>query len=113
MERAIRTDPLINIIPKVSTESALAFLRSQIGINRNPLNFKIMSDMNRENESPSNNAGARFIKECNQMGLTYDTLIFTSSEAKAKAVLEKEKVDPKSVQVTVATNDAVKFLTFA
>lgn len=35
MEKAIVNDPLLNIIPKVSTECALAFLQSPIGQHRN------------------------------------------------------------------------------
>ena len=48
--KAMKLDPLINIIPKVSTECALAFLKSQLGSNRCPLEFRVMSDMTRNNE---------------------------------------------------------------
>ena len=50
IETAIKKDPLINIIPKFSTECALAFLRSQIGVNRNKSEFRIVTDMTRKNE---------------------------------------------------------------
>jgi hypothetical protein len=62
MEQAMKMDPLLNIIPKISTECALAFLESQLGSSRNPLEFRIMSDMTRNNETPSENAGARFVQ---------------------------------------------------
>ena len=84
----MRIDPLVNIIPKISTECALAFLQSQLGSSRHPLEFRIMSDMTRTNENPSENAGARFVQQCKKRGYKYKTAIFTSSEAKAKKMLE-------------------------
>ena len=49
MEQAMVKQPLINIIPKVNTEAALAFLRSELGRNRPKSEFRIVSDMTRKN----------------------------------------------------------------
>lgn len=80
IEKAMVNDPLLSIIPKNSTECAIAFLQSPIGQHRNPNEFRILSDMNRDNELPSHNAGARFIQACKKMWLTYLMLIFTSNK---------------------------------
>ena len=84
MQEAIIKNPLLSIVPKVSTECALAFLNSQIGQNRDVSEFRIISDMNRKNENPSNNAGARLIQACKKLGLKYKMLIFTSDKEKAE-----------------------------
>lgn len=58
----------MSIIPKVSTECALAYLNCDLGkevrADNNSNNLKIISDMTRKNENSSHNAGARFAKEC-------------------------------------------------
>jgi hypothetical protein len=46
------------------------------------------------------------------MGLPYKTLIFTSSEAKAKKALEELSVSGTSINITVATEETLKFLHF-
>ena len=53
MERAFLKDPLLNIIPKISTETAMAFIKSSLCKNRKPSEFRILSDMTRKNENPS------------------------------------------------------------
>jgi hypothetical protein len=66
MEMALRKVPLLGIIPKVSTECALAYLNCELGKkvreDNNHNNLKIISDMTRNNEQSSHNAGARFAK---------------------------------------------------
>lgn len=63
MEIAYYNSKILKIIPKISTETALAFVKSlKTFINSGNTKYKIMSDMTRKNESPSNNAGARIVK---------------------------------------------------
>jgi hypothetical protein len=47
MQRALRQQPFLNIIPKISTECALAFLKSELGKNRSKEDFRMITDMNR------------------------------------------------------------------
>ena len=72
-----------------------------------------MSDMTRKNETPSHNAGARFVKALQDSGFNnLEVMIFTSSTQKAIDELKKLKVDfNKNLKVTISTSDAVKFLT--
>lgn len=82
MERAILQEPLLNIIPKVSTETAIAFIKSQLCRNRKAEEFRIISDMTRNNESSSHNAGARFVKQLLPIYNSLKILIFTGNKAK-------------------------------
>ena len=72
-----------------------------------------MSDMTRNNEYPSQNAGARFVKSLQDSGFKHlDVMIFTSSRQKALDELRKLNAEINSkLQVTVSTSDAIKFLT--
>lgn len=54
----------IKIIPKNSTQSAESFLNSMMSQIKNlKINLRIVTNMNRYNEEPHNNAGARFYNE--------------------------------------------------
>jgi hypothetical protein len=72
-----------------------------------------MSDMTRYNESPSQNAGARFVKSLQDSGFKHlKVMIFTSSKQKALDELKKLNAEINSnLLVTISTNDAIKFLT--
>ncbi|CAF1340849.1 unnamed protein product [Rotaria sp. Silwood1] len=62
----------VHFIPKSSTDSALSFLRSAFGQRlKNQDTFRIVTDMNRTNEKPAHNAGARLIKAIRQMGFKF------------------------------------------
>ncbi|CAF4258412.1 unnamed protein product, partial [Rotaria magnacalcarata] len=64
MEKASTVGTQINVhfIPKSNTETAVAFLRSEFGERqKNSPTFRIVTDMNRENETPADNAGIRLI----------------------------------------------------
>ena len=114
MEMAYYNSRVLKIIPKISTETAMAFINSFKNIiNNEGCKYKIMSDMTRNNEYPSQNAGARFVKELQNSGLKHlEVMIFTSSRKKALDELKKLNVDiNNNVKVTVSTSDAVKFLT--
>ena len=114
MEIAYYNSKILKIIPKISTETALAFIKSlKTFINSGDTKYKIMSDMTRKNESPSNNAGARFVKYLQDCGFSHlDIMIFTSSKEFAINELKKLKVEMSdNIKVTVSTQDAITFLT--
>jgi len=114
MEIAYYNSKVLKIIPKISTETALAFITSfKDFINNGGCKYKIISDMTRYNESPSDNAGARFIKSLQDLGFRHlDVMIFTSSRQKALDELKKLKAEiNKNLVVTVKTSDAIQFLT--
>ena len=113
MEIAYYNSKILKIIPKISTETALAFLKSfKPFINSGTVKYKIISDMTRKNENPSENAGARFVKSLQDSGFSHlEVMIFTSSKDFAENELKKLKVIMnKNIKVTTSTNDAIKFL---
>jgi hypothetical protein len=114
METAYYSSRILKIIPKVSTETAIAFLSSFKNIiNSGGCKYKFISDMTRYNESPSKNAGARFVKALQELGLSnYEVMIFTSSTQTAIEELRKLNVKMKSnIKVTISSSEATKFLT--
>lgn len=68
--------------------------------------------MNRNNEYPSDNAGARFIKFLQENDFNnLDVLIFTSSRESAIEKLKKLNVIlNKEIKITTSTLDAINFL---
>ena len=114
MEIAYNNSKILKIIPKISTETALAFVKSfKSFMNTGETKYKIMSDMTRKNENPSENAGARFVKYLQDAGFSnLEIMIFTSSKDFAIKELNKLKVKMnKNIRVTTMTNDAIQFLT--
>jgi len=114
MEMAYYNSRVLKIIPKVSTQTALSFIISfHKMINNGGCNYKVISDMTRYNETPSNNAGARFIKSLQDLGFNnLDVMIFTSSRESAINELKKLKVQINSkLEVTVDSNEALRYLT--
>ena len=114
MEIAYYNSKILKIIPKISTETALAFIKSFKPIlYSKSTKYKIMSDMTRTNESPSNNAGARLVKALQDSGFSnLEIMIFTSS--KEFAINELKKLGVKmnvKIKVTTKTDDALQFLT--
>ena len=81
MEKAYSLKKDLKIIPKISTECALGFINSfRPFMDDGIIKYKIMSDMNRTNESEPNNAGARLVKSMQDNRLdNIETMIFTSS----------------------------------
>ena len=114
MEIAYYNSKILKIIPKISTETALAFIKSfQKYINSRTTKYKIISDMTRENEKPSDNAGARLVKALQDNGFyNLQIMIFTSSKEFAMKQLKKLKVKMnKNIKVTTDPNDAIIYLT--
>ena len=113
MEVAYYNSKILKIIPKISTETAMSFIKSfKSFINSKTTNYKIMSDMTRKNEGPSKNAGARFVKYLQDEGFNnLEIMIFTSSTESAKNELKKLNVKMNNnIKVTTSTNDAEQFL---
>ncbi|CAF4536637.1 unnamed protein product, partial [Rotaria sp. Silwood2] len=102
----------VHFIPKSSTDSALSFLRSAFGQRlKNQDAFRIVTDMNRTNEIPAHNAGARLIKAIRQMGFSNKCLIFTSDKKTAEQILQSElnSIQRQSVSVSTKTSDLRNF----
>ena len=114
MEKAYSIKRDLKIIPKITTECALAFLKSfKPFIFGKTVKYKVMSDMTRKNESEPNNAGARLVKYMqNHNFYNIEIMIFTSSTDKAIRELKKLRVNMNGyVKVTTSSNEALKFLT--
>ena len=113
MEIAYYNSKILKIIPKISTETALSFVKSfKSFINSKATKYKIMSDMTRYNEKPSKNAGARIVKYLQDCGFNdLDIMIFTSNENVAKTELRNLNVKMNNkIKITTSSNDAIQFL---
>jgi len=113
MERAYSLKRDLKIIPKISTECALAFLKSfKPFILGKTVKYKVISDMNRTNESEPHNAGARLVKYMQDHSFyNIEIMIFTSSAEKAWDELRKLGVNTNSsVKITTSSNEALNFL---
>ena len=119
MEKASTAGVQVNVhfIPKASTETALAFLRSPFGQRlKHKRTFRIVSDMNRLNENPSHNAGARFLASVRQLGFNSACLIFTSSVERAKRQIDeqfKTEKERQNIQVTASAKLLESFVNFS
>ena len=114
MEIAYYNSKILKIIPKISTETALAFIKSfKKFLKTKTTKYKIISDMTRYNESPSNNAGARLVKYLQDYGFgNLEIMIFTSSKELALNELKKLNVKiNNNIKVTTYTSDAIQYLT--
>jgi hypothetical protein len=111
--RAFNTN--VHFIPKSTTKSAMSFLRSSFGQRlKNKDSFRIVTDMNRENEKPAHNAGARLIKQLRELGFENRCLVFTWDQEKTEQILESELTsdEMESVQVTTTVSDLNIFINF-
>jgi hypothetical protein len=117
MERAstLGTEINVHFIPKSNTDLALAFLRSEFGqrLKQNKT-FRIVTDMNRENETPSDNAGVRLIYAIRKLGFDHPCLVFTSDALEGKKKLAKvfQNKTMDGIQVSENTADLDKFVRF-
>ncbi len=118
MEKASIAGVHINVhfIPKSSTETAMAFFRSPFGKRlQNKETFRIVTDMNRNNESKSHNAGARLLFNVRKLGFNCDCLVFTSDVTNANEQLNRvfdEDTDRKVIKVTKSVADLEQFVSF-
>ena len=114
MEKAYSIKRDLKIIPKITTECALAFMKSfRPFIVGGRVKYKIISDMNRSNESQPHNAGARLVKYMQDNNFNnIEIMIFTSSSEKAKQELRKLGVNMNNyIKVTTSSYEALQYLT--
>ncbi|CAF3674785.1 unnamed protein product [Rotaria sp. Silwood1] len=105
----------VHFIPKSCTDSALSFLQSPFGQRlKNQDKFRIVTDMNRENESSVHNAGTRFIKAIRKLGFRNKCMIFTSDRAKTQQIVQSElnETEQKFIIVSSEVHDLRNFVNF-
>ena len=105
----------VHFIPKSNTKAALIFLESEFGQKlKAKRTFRIVTDMNRTNELPGYNAGARLIYQIRKRGFDHECLIFTSdlSEGKGKLADVFQEEPMNKIQVSTRTSDLDKFVQF-
>jgi hypothetical protein len=113
MEKAYSIKRDLKIIPKISTECALSFLKSfKHFIMGKTVKYKVITDMNRSNEKESHNAGARLVKYMQDHNFyNIEIMIFTSSSEDAKKELKKLGVKMNNyIKVTTSPSEALQFL---
>ena len=113
MEKAYSIKRDLKIIPKISTECALSFLKSfKPFIMGKTVKYKVITDMNRSNEKESHNAGARLVKYMQDHNFyNIEIMIFTSSSEVAKKELRKLGVKMNNyIKVTTSPSEALQFL---
>ena len=98
----------IRFIAKTNTNLAIAFLKSCFGKRLEYIkNFRIISDMTRENEKDSGNAGANFMAAIDLDFKNIKKLVFTSSKSEGIKKIESKGVDLKSSNIEVTHEDSV------
>ncbi|CAF2115532.1 unnamed protein product [Rotaria magnacalcarata] len=117
MEKASTVGTQINVhfIPKSNTETAIAFLRSEFGERqKNSPTFRIVTDMNRENETPADNAGIRLIVALRELGYNSPCLIFTGDAYAAQEKLNKMLPENQqhNINITESISDLENFVNF-
>ena len=114
MEKAYSIKRDLKIIPKISTECALSFLKSfKTFIMGKTVKYKVISDMNRTNEREPHNAGARLVKYIKDNNFyNIEIMIFTSSSENAKKELRKLGVKMNNyIKITTSPSEALQSLT--
>ncbi|CAF1215141.1 unnamed protein product [Rotaria sp. Silwood1] len=117
MEKASTLGTQVNVhfIPKSTTENAVAFLRSPFGQRLKSSNtFRIVTDMNRDNENSPNDAGVRLLYQVRQLGFYQKCLIFTGNAWEGRRKLNKafQGNQMNDIQVTEDPADLEKFVLF-
>ena len=113
MEKAYSLKKDLKIIPKISTECAIGFIKSfKNFIIDGKVKYKVISDMNRTNESEPHNAGARLVKYLQNNNLyNIEIMIFSSSLDNAKSELNKLGVKMNNyIKVSRFSSEALNFL---
>ncbi|CAF3442892.1 unnamed protein product [Rotaria socialis] len=118
MEKASTAGIEVNVhfIPKSTTKSALAFLKSPFGERlKHNETFRIITGMNRHNEEPSDNAGARLLARAREMGFNSRCLVFTGNAADADRKVKQLIIDVKqreNIEITQSVNILEQFVNF-
>ncbi|CAM4775634.1 unnamed protein product [Rotaria magnacalcarata] len=105
----------VHFIPKSCTKYAISFLKSPFGQRlKNKDAFRIVTDMNRENELPVHNSGARLVKEVRQLGFSNRCMVFTSNKEKSDKIMNMELSanEVENTIVTIDKNDLRRFVNF-
>jgi hypothetical protein len=117
MEKASTLGTQINVhfIPKSTTEAAIAFLRSEFGkrLKRSDT-FRIVTDMNRDNESSPSDAGVRLLYEVRKLGFNQKCLIFTGNASEGIKKLKRvfQENQRNDIRVTENSIDLEQFVLF-
>lgn len=117
MEKAstLGTNANVHFIPKSTTESALAFLRSEFGKRlKRSQTFRIVTDMNRDNESSPADAGVRLLSEARKLGFDQKCLIFTGNAYEGRRKLKNtfQNDQMANIEVTEEPFDLQQFVLF-
>ncbi|OMJ93244.1 hypothetical protein SteCoe_3822 [Stentor coeruleus] len=113
MDTVVRRNKEIKFIPKSSTQTAIAYLKSIWGkkfLNDKQSQLRIVTDMNRPNEDNPNEAGAVFIKMARELGFLVPIMIFTSSLSYAKKTVKKHQIDSSNILITASEKLAIQFM---
>lgn len=106
------TNNSIHFIPKTFAESAISFLRSKFGERlKNRPSFRLVTDMNRNNETSSEDAGVHFIKEMRKLGFKNDCLVYTSDCHKVKKKIQ-QNLNTKEINRVSVTSCPKKLYSF-
>ncbi|CAF3358412.1 unnamed protein product [Rotaria sp. Silwood2] len=117
MEKASTLGTQVNVhfIPKSTTEGALAFLQSEFGKRLKTSNtFRIVTDMNRDNESSPNDAGVRLLLKLRKLGFNQKCLIFTGDASEGRRKLNKnfQGYQSNDIEITENPADLERFVLF-
>jgi hypothetical protein len=117
MEKAstVGTEVNVHFIPKASTDSAVAFLRSDFGQRlKNKDTFRIVTDMTRDEEVPPDNAGARLLVAIRELGFNNQCLVFTMNETSAWEKVNSliKPSQRQNIIVTTELSDLENFINF-
>lgn len=117
MERAstLGSEMNVHFVPKSNTNAAITFLQSEFGQRlKHKDTFRIVTDMNRENETPSDTAGVRFLYQVRELGFNNQCLIFTGDIIQGKEKLENgfEGKSMDGIMVSDYTCDLENFVQF-
>jgi hypothetical protein len=114
-ESTLGTQVNVHFIPKSTTESAVAFLRSEFGKRlKHSETFRIVTDMNRDKESSPNDAGVRLIYEVRKLGFNQKCLIFTGNASEGRKKLKKalQENQLNDIEITENPTDLEQFVLF-
>lgn len=116
MDNVVLMNKNIKFIPKNSTSTALAYLKSFWGRKKNHIgsdDFRIITDMKRVGEDNPNEAGALLIKQILELGFACPIMVFTFNDKDAEKKLNKYGCVANNILVTSKTREARNFMLFS